>query len=89
MCVALVIQHAERMLRFILPPVACLALPYFSTLSHKRHGDCKTSLLGHQMCVFSLQLLSEIFLVLTITQRDSIINVLTSLCKVPVIVFGY
>jgi hypothetical protein len=35
--VALVIQHAKRMRRIILSPVARLAVPYFSTLSHKRH----------------------------------------------------
>jgi hypothetical protein len=34
--VALVIQHAMRMRRFILLSVACLILPYFSMLSHKR-----------------------------------------------------
>jgi hypothetical protein len=34
--VALVIQHAKRM-RNIMSPEACLAVPYFSTLSHKRH----------------------------------------------------
>ena len=34
--VALVIQHAERMRLIILSSVACLALPYFSTLSHFR-----------------------------------------------------
>jgi hypothetical protein len=35
--VALVIQHAKRMRRIILLSVTCLALLYFSTLSHKRY----------------------------------------------------
>jgi hypothetical protein len=35
--VALGIQHANRMLRTILSSVACPALQYFSTLSHKQH----------------------------------------------------
>jgi hypothetical protein len=35
--VALVIQHAMRMRRVILLSVVCRAVPYFSTLSHKRH----------------------------------------------------
>jgi len=35
--VALVIQHIMRMRHIILPSVACLAPPYFSTFSHKRH----------------------------------------------------
>jgi hypothetical protein len=34
-CVGLLIQHAKRIRRIILPSVACLARQYFSTLSHK------------------------------------------------------
>ena len=35
MCVTVVIVHAMRMRRIILLSVACLPLPYFSTLSHE------------------------------------------------------
>jgi hypothetical protein len=35
--VALVIQHAKRMRRVILSSVACPAVPYLPTLSHKRY----------------------------------------------------
>jgi hypothetical protein len=35
--VALVTQHTKRMRRVIVSSVARLAVPYFSTLSHKRH----------------------------------------------------
>jgi len=34
----LVTQNAMRMRRVISPSVACLAVQYFSTLSHKRRG---------------------------------------------------
>jgi hypothetical protein len=40
--VALGIQYAKRMLLGILPFVACLAVSYFSTLSHERHVFRKT-----------------------------------------------
>jgi hypothetical protein len=87
--VALVIQHAKRMRSIILSSVACLALLYVSTLSHKRH-DFRKKLLNIK-CVFwfFLQLLSETFLILRRIQRDIIINVHRSLCKVPLLLSDF
>jgi hypothetical protein len=50
--VALVIQHARRMRRTILPSVACPAVPYFSTLSHKRHYFRRKKKLWNKKCLF-------------------------------------
>jgi len=61
----------------------------FSTLSHSRH-DFRKHLLSIK-CVFwfSLQLSSEMFLILRGVQRFVIINVSRSACKVPVILVRF
>jgi hypothetical protein len=55
--------------------VSCLALPYFSTLSRKRH-DFRREVIGHKMCVliFSANLPGK-FLILRSTHRDMIKDV--------------
>jgi len=48
--VGLVIQYAVRMRPIILSSVACLTVPYFSTLSHKRNDVGEKKNIGHKMC---------------------------------------
>jgi hypothetical protein len=71
--VALVIQHAMHMCCSILSSVACLVLPYFSTLSHKQHNFWGRG--NHKMCVL---IFSTIFVWnishLRRTEQDMIIN---------------
>jgi hypothetical protein len=83
--VALVIQLAKRMRRIILSSVVCLALPRVSTLSHKLHDFSKKLFIIKCVFGFSLQILSEIFLILRRIQYHVIINVSTTSCKIPVI----
>jgi hypothetical protein len=87
--VALVIQHAKRMRHIMWSSVTCVAVQYFSTWSHKRHHIRKKSLNIKCVFWFSLQLLSNTFLVLRRSERDIIINVHRSSCKVTVILVGF
>jgi hypothetical protein len=47
----LIIRSKKPMRRIILPSAACLSLPYFLTLSHKRH-DFRGKTLLNTKCVF-------------------------------------
>jgi inorganic pyrophosphatase/exopolyphosphatase len=83
--VDLVIQHSKRVLRSVVSSVASLVLPYFSVLSHKRY-DFQKNVIEHKMCVLIFSpILSDTFFILRRLERDIIINVHRSLCKVPVI----
>jgi hypothetical protein len=49
--IALCIQHSKRMGRVILLSVACPAVQYFSTLSHKRYDFSVINIIEHIKCV--------------------------------------
>jgi len=69
------------MRRIILPSVACLAIPYFSTLSHKQN-DFQEKVTGYEMraLVFSATL-PRIFFILRRIQGDISIIVHRGSCK--------
>jgi hypothetical protein len=74
--------------RTILLSVACPALQYIVTLSHKLH-HLKKKILKIKLFWFSLQLLSETFLILRRTERDMIKNVNLSKRKAPIILVRF
>jgi sensor histidine kinase regulating citrate/malate metabolism len=88
-CVALVIHHAKRMRRVILPYVSLLAVPYFSTLSHKRRDFRKTvAEYETRVLICSKNSISNTF-VLKIIQSDIVINIKTLHAKEPVILVTF
>jgi len=74
------------MRRIILSSVACLFLPNFFTLTHKKKVFRKRVIEYKTRVFISLQLFSKTYRILSRTERDMITNVYWSLCKVFVIV---
>ena len=75
------LSYVKRMRRIILPSVACLAIPYLSTLSHKRN-DFGEKVTGYEMrvLIFSTTL-SRTFFILRRIQGDISIIVHRCSCK--------
>jgi hypothetical protein len=62
-----------------------LAVRYFSSLSHKQH-DFRKNVTEHKMCLLFFSVISvRIFLIQRGIERDIVISVHTSSCKVPII----
>ena len=80
-------HHAKPMPYIILSFVACPALPHFSTMSRKWHEFRGNKFIENEMCFFfSLQRVTETFLILRIIKRHVIISICRYSCKVPVII---
>ena len=73
MSVALVIQHAKRVRRIMLPSVVCLTLPSPSTLPQKRQ-HFRRRVIEHTTRVFFSKTVSEIFFITERIQRDIVTN---------------
>jgi len=72
------------MRRNVFLSLACLAVTYFFTISHKWHYFRKKKLLSRKcMFWFSPQILPEVFLILRTIQRHIIVHVQRFSCKVP------
>jgi hypothetical protein len=84
--VALGFLHAMRMRRIMLSSTVCLALQYFSTLSHKRH-DFREKKLLNTKCVFLYSL--KFYLKHFTVRRNIITYVHRSSCKEPVILVRF
>jgi len=87
--VGLFSHHAKRMPRIILWSVACPALPYIFTLSHKWHDFRKKYYSTQNVCFDFLYIFCENFLFLRRIQRDAILNVHRSSCKVPILLVRF
>jgi len=86
MLLALVLQHAMCIHHTFI--VACSAINFFSTLSHKRHDFRKVS--KHKKSALMLPtIFCEIFLILRRSESDIIINVHRSSYKVSLILVIY
>jgi len=73
-CAALAQSSGMQSACSIFSSVVCLAVSYFSALSHKRHYFREKNVIEHNNCVFSysLQNLSETFVILrwTMTKKE-------------------
>jgi hypothetical protein len=83
--VALRTQHATRTRSILLSCVASLTAPHFFTIWGGGGGE----ILNIKCVLVFIRLLSKTFLILRKIQRDIVINVKTSSCKVPVISVRY
>jgi hypothetical protein len=75
--------NAKRLRCIIVQIMASLAVPYISTLPHKRHEDREKCIERKMSVLICYKILTETFLILRRIQRDIITNAHTSSCTVP------